>query len=176
MDWPHKNITGRPICGDFHISLQCSPAGINQTNYKSAHMQNLSLSTSLFSTSLFYNKSCQCTIYLKVIHLNYGVKHKVDVTIAVLNVVIARVNLRNYYWFLLVMLTLWVRRKIPILMMKLVWCKSFPALYWWNVLRQPLYHSCFNFISSEKVLYTRNTVIKEVLNLSKCHWYHASKF
>ena len=32
------------------------------------------------------------------------------------------------------------------------------------------------FISSEKVLYTRITVMKEVLNLSKCHWYHDSKF
>lgn len=38
------------------------------------------------------------SIYLKVIHLNYRVKHKVDVTIAVLNAVIARLNLRDYYF------------------------------------------------------------------------------
>ena len=88
MDWSHKSIARRSISRAFHISPQSSPAGINQTNEN----QNICKNLTHFSTTLFYNKSCRCTTYL-----SYGVKHKVDMTIAGLNAVTERANVRNSF-------------------------------------------------------------------------------
>ena len=77
MNSPHESIARRPISRDFHISLRSSPPGINQTNDD----EDID-TTSLTFPLLFFDKRCWCTMYLKVMHLNYG--WKVDATIVVL--------------------------------------------------------------------------------------------
>jgi len=73
MDWPHESIDRRPISHDFHISPRSSPPGINQTN-DNQDIDTISLKFPL----LFFNKSCWRTVYLKVMHLNYGVNGWLD--------------------------------------------------------------------------------------------------